>query len=363
MMPKLIQSAGEVWHSHFSLEECMFDQIASFDNLIIAAHEAARGKRFREPIAQFMDNVEENAINIQNHLLWGSYEPSPHRQFFVFEPKKRLISAPPFKDRVLHHAIHQVVMPMVDKRFIYDSYACRTGKGTHKGVERAQRFMRIVQRNHGKVYALKADISRYFDSIDHAKLKNIVRVHIKCEETYQVLSKIIDGPQSENNAVGIPLGNLTSQMFANMYLNELDQYVKHTLKERFYVRYMDDFVIFHHDKIHLQRLRAHIEEWLLINLGLKTNHKTQVFPVSKCRGRSLDFLGYRLYTTHRLMRKCTEKRMRFKLKRLRERYAKGDVTFDEVRSTIASYTGAAKHANAYSLLNEVLRQPFVRSLQ
>lgn len=338
----------------------MYENIASFDNLMLAVSDAARGKRYKAPIIAYMANVEENIINAQNHLIWGSYRPSAHRQFFVFEPKRRLISAPPFSDRVVHHAIHRVIEPIIDKRFIYDSYACRTGKGTHKGVERAQKFMRIVKRNHGKVYAFKADISKYFDSINHDTLKFILSKHIKCPRTYALLCRIIDGPDPSHVGVGIPIGNLTSQLFANLYLNELDQYVKHELRERHYVRYMDDFVIIHHDKAHLQRLRSEIEQWLLINLQLKTNHKTQVFPVSMAHGRSLDFLGYRLYTTHKLMRKCTEKRMRYKVKRLRERYKKGLASQSEVKSVIASYAGCAKHANAYNLLTNILQEPFIR---
>ncbi|MFL7022243.1 reverse transcriptase/maturase family protein [Vibrio cyclitrophicus] len=340
----------------------MYEEIVSFDNLMLAASEAAKGKRYKAPIMSYMANVEENVINTQNHLVWGSYTPSPHRQFFVFEPKKRLISAPPFADRVVHHAIHKVVEPVIDKRFIHDSYACRAGKGTHKGVSRAQKFMRIVKRNHGRVYVFKADISKYFDSINHNTLKHILSRHINCPRTYSLLCAIVDGPnpKSERLGVGIPIGNLTSQLFANLYLNELDQYVKHSLREKYYIRYMDDFVIIHHDKAHLQRVRADVERWLFENLQLKTNHKTQVFPVSKHRGRSLDFLGYRLYTTHKLMRKCTEKRMRYKIKRLREKYEEGLISQEEVRSVIASYVGCAKHASAHGLLTRVLQKPFTR---
>lgn len=338
----------------------MYDKIISFENLYQAANEAARNKRYRVPIMRYFSNLEENLVNTHNHLIWGSYEPQPHRQFFVYEPKKRLISAPPFDDRVVHHAIHRVIEPIIDKRFIFDSYACRKGKGTHRGADRAQKFIRIVKRNHGRVYTLKADIAKYFDSIDHAVLKLIVARHIKCEQTRWILETIIDRAETCVEGKGVPIGNLTSQLFANMYLNELDQFVKHTLRERFYIRYMDDFVIIHHDKAHLQRLRRVIEQWLLETLALKTNSKTQVFPISASKGRALDFLGYRIYATHRLLRKCTVKKFKHKVKKLRDLYAKGKVSNKQIAAVLASYSGCIQHANADAIFKCALQKPFVR---
>lgn len=338
----------------------MYDKIISFENLYQAANEAARNKRYRVPIMRYFSNLEENLANTHNHLIWGSYEPQPHRQFFVYEPKKRLISAPPFEDRVVHHAIHRVIEPIIDKRFIFDSYACRKGKGTHAGADRAQKFIRIAKRNHGRVYALKADISKYFDSIDHSVLKSIISTHLSCLKTKQLLGLIIDSAETQCKGKGVPIGNLTSQLFANMYLNELDKFVKHELRERFYIRYMDDFVIIHHDKQHLQKLRAIIEDFLWDVLKLKTNHKTQVFPISSSSGRALDFLGYRIYATHRLLRKCTAKKFKHKVKRLRRLYAQGKVPGDHIKSVLASYNGCINHANADGLLKATLNKPFVR---
>ena len=339
----------------------MFEKIVEFDNLYFAAKEAEKGKRYKSPVMKYMENVEENIINAQNHLIWGSYTPSNHRRFAVYEPKLRIISAPPFSDRVVHHAIHRVIEPVINKRFIYDSYACRKGKGTHAAADRAQSFIRIVKRNHGSVYALKADIAKYFNSINHATLKYIVGTHINCKRTLVLLEKIIDHSDTDNAGVGIPIGNLTSQLFANMYLNELDQFVKHGLREKFYVRYMDDFIIIHHDKEHLQRVRKTIEEWLSVNLQLKTNNKTQVFPISSGNGRALDFVGYRIYATHKLLRKCTQKRFKHKIKRLRKLYAQGEVELDDISPIISSYLGCAKHAQSYDFIKYVLSVPFVRS--
>lgn len=338
----------------------MYEEIISFENLFLAANEAKRNKTLKLPIMRYFANLEENLINTHNHLVWHSYQPKPHRKFFVYEPKKRLISAPPFDDRVVHHAIHRVIEPLIDKRFIFDSYACRKGKGTHAGADRAQKFIRIAKRNHGRVYALKADISKYFDSIDHSVLKSIISTHLSCLKTKQLLGLIIDSAETQCKGRGVPIGNLTSQLFANMYLNELDKFVKHELRERFYIRYMDDFVIIHHDKQHLQKLRAIIEDFLWDVLKLKTNHKTQVFPISSSSGRALDFLGYRIYATHRLLRKCTAKKFKHKVKRLRRLYAQGKVSGDHIKSVLASYNGCINHANADGLLKATLNKPFVR---
>ncbi|MCG6367021.1 RNA-directed DNA polymerase [Vibrio fluvialis] len=176
-----------------------------------------------------------------------------------------------------------------------------------------------------------------------------------------LLEKIIDHSDTDTYGVGIPIGNLTSQIFANVYLNELDQFVKHGLGERFYARYMDDFIIIHHDKAHLQRIRKEIEEWLLINLQLKTNSKTQVFPVGLVRGRALDFVGYRIYATHKLLRKCTEKRFKHKVKRLRKKYERGEINLSDIKPIIASYMGCANNTNSYYLTNNILSVPFKRS--
>lgn len=358
-MPKQKQTSGAIRWSLSSIK--MYDQIISFENLYQAANEAARNKRYRVPIMRYFSNLEENLINTHNHLVWGSYKPQPHRQFFVYEPKKRLISAPPFDDRVVHHAIHRIIEPIIDKRFIFDSYACRTGKGTHQGADRAQKFIRIVKRNRGRVYALKADIAKYFNSVNHASLKRIIRSHLSCKKTIALLDLIIDKAEVETPGSGIPIGNLTSQLFANLYLNELDQFVKHELREKHYIRYMDDFVILHHDKRHLHKLRAVIEEWLWLNLQLKTNSKTQVFPISASNGRALDFLGYRIYATHKLLRKCTAKRFKHKVKKLRKRYSQGKTSPKEIQSVIASYNGCIQHAKATALFKSALNEPFVRA--
>lgn len=284
-----------------------------------------------------------------------------HRHFYVYEPKRRLISAPDFRDRVVHRAIYNIINPLFDKTFIYDSYACRKGKGTHAGADRAQSFIAKVENKHGRAYALKADVSRYFSSIDHLTLKTIIAKKIECQKTRDILFYIIDNSPNSDNGTGIPLGNLTSQIFANIYLHELDIFAKHTLKAKLYIRYMDDFIIIHHDKNQLHAYRKSIEGFLLSSLKLTTNSKTQIFPVSKKHGRALDFLGFRIYSSHRLLRKCSVNRIKSKLKKYRKQYACGDKSLDEIRPSIVSWLGHARHASVHNLTKKLLSEPFIRS--
>lgn len=326
----------------------MFDRIASFDNLYQAARACLSGKRQSPAALRYMQRLEEHLHSTHRHLLYGTYTPGGYEDFYVFEPKRRLISAPRFSDRVVHRAIINVLEPDIDKRFIFDSYACRHGKGAHAGADRVQRWMRIVQRNHGEVFCLKADISKYFASIDHDVLKAILRRHIACEKTLDLLSKIIDSSQGEPG-VGIPLGNLTSQLFANMYLNELDRYAKHDLRIKYYARYMDDFVVLHHNKEQLSHIRFAIEGFLNNLLKLKTNAKTQIFPIRAAGGRALDFLGYRIYPTHRLLRKNSIKRIRYKLRSFKRLIAAGALSISDCMPCIQSWCAHAAHANTYRL--------------
>ena len=340
--------------------ECAYEKIYAFENILSAAYSCRKGKSKNESVMHFFDNLEENVIQIQNELMWCEYSPSPYHQFFVFEPKRRLISAPSFKDRVVHRAIYNVIEPLFDKTYIYDSYACRRGKGTHKGADRTQDFIRRVERKSGKAYALKADIYHYFSSINHSILKGILSKKIKCQKTLSLLCFIIDTSPIDELGVGIPLGNLTSQMFANIYLNELDRYAKHYLKEKYYVRYMDDFVFIGPNKDDLHKTRADVERFLWSELRLKTNSKTQIFPIAKLKGRAVDFLGYRIYASHRLLRKSSVKRIKSKLKKLRKGYEDGSVKTPELQQSIQSWLGHARHAQTYNLRRTLFSVPFIK---
>ncbi len=334
----------------------LFELVYDFEALHAAYRRARAGKRDRLEVQKFEQDLEGNLIQLQNELIWNSYKTGEYRTFSVYEPKEREVAALPFRDRVVQHALVAVIEPIWERRFIADSYACRPSRGTHRGADRAQGMLRQVKREHGRVYVLKADISKYFASIDHAVLRMLLRRRIACRRTLGLLDQIIESANALNpkSGVGLPIGNLTSQLFANIYLHELDEFVKHGLREKNYVRYMDDFIVVHHDKENLQHVRLLIEEFLQDKLKLKTNHKTQVFPVGTISGRALDFLGYRIWPTHRKLRRASIGRIRRTMKRLSRLYAEGRINLDRIGMSISSWLAHASHANARGLIEKTL---------
>lgn len=341
----------------------LYPAIYDFEKLLYAYERARKGKRDRPAVKRFHYNVESNLIDIQNHLIWGTWKTGQYRHFTLHEPVFRTGAALPFRDRVLHHSLVDALEPCFGPRMIAHTYACIANRGTHLGADKAQRMLRRVKREHGEVYVLKADISKYFYNIDHRILKAIIRKKIACRETLALLDEIIDSTASSDDLspVGIPLGNLTSQLFANIYLGELDLYVKHTLREPYYVRYMDDFCIIHHDKQYLHKIRQDIEAFLWSQLRLLTNSKTQVFPVGSLNGRSLDFLGYRIWTTHRRLRKSSIRRIVRRMRKMQKEYALGNIDMEDVRPTVHSWLAHANHADSFGLRRHILsRFPFMR---
>lgn len=331
----------------------LYEQIYSFDNLLDAWQKARKGKRRHREVLKFELGLEGNLIALQNELIWGEYTPGAYRYFTVLAPKPRQIAALPFRDRVLQHAINTIIEPIWEARFISDSYACRPGRGTHACADRVESFLRTTLRNHGRVYVLKADIAKFFASIHRPTVLKILARNITCAKTMALITQIIyaDGEETE---FGIPIGNLTSQLLANVYLHQLDNEVKHNVGARFYARYMDDFCVIHHDKGYLHTIRAHIEDWLHDNLLLRTNHKTQVFPVSIKNGAALDFVGYRIYPTHRRLRRDSIKRIKTSLKRMRKHYAAGKISLDKVRPVVHSWIAHANQANTEGLKEKIL---------
>lgn len=316
-----------------------------------------KGKRKTAKCMEFELRLEENLINLLNHLQYGSYELGGYRSFLVHEPKTRVITAlNDFEDRIVQHAVMAAIEPIWEARFISDSYACRVGKGTHKGADKAQEFLRECLREHGKIYALKADIRRYFASIHHDTLKSILSKKIADKRMLELLFKIIDSYHEPGRpGYGIPIGNLTSQLFANIYLNELDQYVKCRLRIKRYVRYVDDWVIISHDKEELQALRKQLSFWLADNLQLELNHKTQVFPVAVKNGRGLDFLGYHLWPHKRRLRKASLSRFKRRVRRLQRLYANREITAKEIGQQLASWIAHARHGDASAAVEKYLR--------
>lgn len=330
----------------------LYPRVYDFENLYKAYLKARRGKRFREEVLEFTANLEENLITIQNELIWKTYRTGKYRQFYVYEPKVRLVLALPFKDRIVHHALCSVIEPIFEKAFIYDSYACRVGKGTHPGVDRLTGFLRRAQRIWERPYCLKADIAQYFPTVDHKILLSLYRKKIRCPDILWLLTEIINSTADADdpNPRGLPIGNLTSQLSANIYLNELDHFCKEVLRLRFYVRYMDDFVILHGDKRKLRLIKNEIQVFLNDRLRLEYNGKTAIFPISQ----GINFLGYRIWPTHRLLRKNSIKRMRQKLKGFEKGYAAGRVDRKEVEASLRSWLGHCQHCDSYNLRRRLL---------
>jgi len=324
----------------------IYPRVYDFDALHRGYLKARRGKRHTNEVLRFERDLEGQLIHLQNELIWRTYRTSPYHSFHIYEPKKRLVAALPFRDRVVQHALIEQLDPIFEARYIYDSYACRRGKGSHAGADRLQHWLRVVQRNHGRVYALKADIRQYFASIDHNVLKRILARKIGCRATLDMCSEIID-----SWAPGLPIGNLTSQLWANVYLNELDQFAKHQLKARRYLRYMDDFCVVHHDKGELHRMRRAIDRFLAAELKLHLNQKTQVFPVGP---RAVDFLGYRIWPTHRKLRKNSVLRMSRRLRVAQDLYEDGKSSLAEIRAMLQSWMGHASHADSFNVRRRLL---------
>lgn len=327
----------------------LWSRLISFENLYRAYTEARRGKRYTHAALRFSGDVEENLINIQNHLIWKSWAPGKPREFVVMEPKRRQIQAPPFCDRVVHHALVQVVEEHFERKFIFDSYACRTGKGTQAAVARTQHFMRVAKRNWGDgCYVVKADISRYFASIRHPILLAEIERAISDKDVLWLWRKIVAGYGHEHG-VGLPVGALTSQLGANIMLNRLDHFAKDHLGLKHYVRYMDDFVVIVKDKQEavktLELLAGEVRD-----LGLELNPKTAIHPWQ----RGIDFAGYRIWPTHILPRKRNIKRARRDFIRLAGRYRQGLVTRERVHERVSSFLAYAKHCQAQRTVEAIL---------
>ena len=336
--------------------------ICSFANLHRAAKKACYGKRFRSTVARFHFVVEQALCRLEEELKSKTYRPGRYRTFLIYEPKQRLISAAPYRDRVVHHALCNVLEPIFERRFIQDSYACRKGKGTHAAVDRCQRFARQFR------YVLKADVRKFFPSMDHETLKGLLARQIKDPDVLWLAGLIIDHSNPQEPVIdwfpdddlftpserrrGIPIGNQTSQFFANVYLDPLDHFIKDRLGVKGYVRYVDDFLVFSDDKRQLHRTKAEVEHFLeRLRLRLHPD-KSVVFPTTQ----GIWFLGYRVFPTHRLLAQENVWRFRRRMQRLAEKYADGVIALPDIRQRLLSWLGHAGHANTYRLRTKLFRK-------
>ena len=336
-----------------------YDEIISLKNLILAYKKARKGKTKKDYVKNFEENLAYNLKILHEELKNQTYKPKPMETFILRDPKTRKISKSDFRDRILHHAVCNIIEPIFDKTFIYDNCANRKGKGNLFAIKRFDSFVRKVSRN-GKIngwfnenqikgYCLKADIKHYFEEINHNILLEIIQRKIKCEKTIWLLKRIIERETHRfvNNR-GMPLGNLTSQFFANVYLNELDQFVKHKLKAKYYLRYVDDFVILHSSKNQLKAWKKEISNFLKEKLKLNLHpDKSRIVNLS----RGIDLVGFRNFYYCRFLRKRSIRKMKRKILL----FNKGEFSQDKFFEIFQGWNAHATYSNNYYLIKKLIR--------
>ena len=337
-----------------------YEQIISFSNLILAWKKARKGKTKKRCVIEFEQNLRENFLALYRELKDETYKPEPLKVFILRDPKTRKISKSAFRGRIVHHAIYQIIGPLFDKTFIYDSCANRKGKGNLFALERFYKFAKKIQKNRNlflsnnkiKGFCLKADIKHYFQEVNQDILINILRKKIKDKKTIYLINKILKNyPNKER---GMPLGNLTSQFFANVYLNELDYFVKHKLKAKYYIRYVDDFVILHNSKYQLEKWKAEIDKFLRQELKLELHKdKSRIIPLS----RGVDFVGFRNFYYFRLLRKRNVRKMLIEIKLFKE----GLFPYEKLLESYQGWNAYAKWADSYNLRKRVLVNVYLES--
>ncbi len=317
-----------------------YDNIISLENLLTSWREFLEGKRKRKDVLEFSVRFMDNILKLQHELKSKEYRHGTYYAFKINDPKPRDIHKANISDRIVHHAIYRLLYPYFDKKFVYDSYSCRINKGTHRAINRFRALARKASRNDTKtVWVLKCDIRKFFANINHEVLKSILRRHINDDDIMWLLENVIDSFHTGDDlSIGLPLGNVTSQIFINIYMNELDQFMKREVKVRYYIRYADDFVIFNTDKNYLINLVTQIAEYLEKELKLSLNQK-KVFIKTLSSG--VDFLGWVHFPHHRVLRTATKRRM---FRKLKQKHTKG---------TIISYMGLLMHGNSHELTKRI----------
>ncbi|MBD2214692.1 RNA-dependent DNA polymerase [Nostoc linckia FACHB-104] len=337
----------------------LYPQIINFENILLASRQAQKGKRFRDNVLDFNYHLETELIRLQQQLTDKTYQPGAYRTFHLINPKSRLISAAPYRDRVVHHALCNIIVPIFERTFIADSYANRLGFGTHRALRKFTHFARNSR------YVLQCDIKKYFPSIDHIILKQLIRRKIKCPDTLWLIDTLINNSNEQETVIdyfggddlltpvtrrkGLPIGNLTSQFFANIYLNSFDHFIKEQLKISKYVRYVDDFALFSDERELLADARLAIEEYLA-KLRLK-NHpiKSQLFETKI----GASFLGFRIFPDIIRVRNNNLHQARRRLKRLQADYAQGRIELEKVNQSIQSWFAHLEHGDTWQLRQQI----------
>jgi len=337
----------------------LWKELCSHENLELAYKKARKHKTTKEYVIEFEKSLENNLLLLRSELLLHCYKPKPLVNFIIRDPKTRKISKSHFRDRVIHHALCNIIEPIFDKTFIHDSYANRIGKGALAAVKRFEHFKRKASRNNTLTcYVLKADISKYFESVNHKILMNIIKKKIKDKNILWLIKLILANPiererEREREGNGMPLGNLTSQFFANVYLNELDQYSKHKLKVKYYIRYVDDFVILHNDKAILEFYKREIDNFLKDNLKIEL-HKDKSKIVSLDKG--VTFLGFRIFYYHKLLKKSNIRKIKNNLRMFKENFDKSKIDYDKIYDSFEGWIEYVKHANTYKFRKKFAKE-------
>jgi retron-type reverse transcriptase len=340
----------------------LWPEITSFENLLLAAKKAQKGKRFKDSTALFNLNLEKELLKILRELQGRTYRPGRYKEFVIYEPVKRLISAAPYRDRVVHHALCNIIDPVFEKSFIHDSYANRKEKGTHRAINRFQTFMQKYR------YVLKCDIRKYFPSIDHEILYGLLQRKIADNDVLWLIRTILESsnPQEpvgdyfegdglfepHDRRKGLPIGNLTSQFFGNVYLNGFDHYIKDTLGCKAYLRYVDDFAVFSNDKKELWAVKNRMDEYLQ-KLRLKLHaRKTRIFPVNS----GCEFLGFYVYPHFRKVKKANVRLFEGRLRGMQTAYRKGKIGLSQVQKSVHGWIAHVEHANSYRLRERIFEK-------
>ncbi len=333
----------------------LFEKIISLENLTWAWLEFRRGKRQKADVGDFEFNLEQNLLELHQELKNKVYRCMPYAEFYVEDPKLRHIHKAQVRDRVVHQAYCRILYPIFDRLFIFDSYSCRVGKGTHSGVGRLEQFCRKASHNYRRnVFGLKCDIRKFFDNIDHTILIRLIRRSIGDPEVLW-LTDIILNSFEKSPGKGLPLGNVTSQWFANLYLNEFDQFIKHKLKQKYFLRYCDDFFLLGLGTEELQALLPKIKHFLASELKLELHPQKIVF---RKLTQGFDFLGYIVLPYRIQIRTKTKKRIFRKLDRQKELLKQGNISKKTFLQSFQSYLGILSHCKGRKV-RQVLKNSFL----
>jgi len=337
----------------------LYTRICAFDNVLLAAKKAQRCKRYRDDVLAFNYDLELNLGQLQEELVVRTYQPGAYKTFVIYEPKRRLISAAPYRDRVVHHALCNVLDPIFDACFVHSSYANRHGKGTHKALEHFRQLARRYR------YCLYADIEKYFASIDHGILKEKVRRKIKCRDTLWLVDTILDNSNEQEpvgqyfegddlltpciRRHGLPIGNLTSQLWANVYLDGVDHAMAGRFGGRRYLRYVDDLALFSDSRAELSEARAFLAE-LIDSIRLRLHPvKTAIMEMR----HGINFLGFRFFPDRIRVRQENLRRARRRLKEQAEAYGKGILDLDDLRDSIQSWIAHVSFGDTWRIREKV----------